>query len=61
MADFLGQTIMVFTIVTIIFLPISFIATVFEINVDEFPHDAAGQQSLPLNYLAKWMCTYFLD
>jgi len=49
-----GQTIMVFTIVTIVFLPMSFIAAVFAINVDEFPRDH-GQQSLPWSYVAKFM------
>jgi hypothetical protein len=52
-----GQTIMVFTIVTIIFLPLSFIAAVFAINIDEFPHDAGPeqQQTMPFRFVAKWM------
>ncbi|OCK85471.1 ankyrin repeat protein [Lepidopterella palustris CBS 459.81] len=49
-----SQTIMVFTIVTIVFLPLSFIAAFFAINVAEFPH-SDGQQSLPLSYVAKYM------
>jgi len=49
-----GQTIMVFTIVTIVFLPLSFIAAFFAINVREFPHDGQGM-SLPLGWVAKYM------
>lgn len=51
-----GQTIMVFTIVTIIFLPLSFIAAMFTINIEEFPHKAgADEPSLPLSFVSKWM------
>lgn len=32
-----GQTIMVFTVVTIVFLPLSFLASLFTINIIEFP------------------------
>ncbi len=49
-----GQTIMVFTIVTIVFLPMSFIAAFFAIPVREFANDA-GAPSLPLAYVAKIM------
>ncbi|KAK8067584.1 hypothetical protein PG996_006696 [Apiospora saccharicola] len=42
-----GQTVMVFTIVTIIFLPMSFIAAYFGINIDSFDH-------LTGEYVAKW-------
>ncbi|KAK3367958.1 hypothetical protein B0H63DRAFT_405147, partial [Podospora didyma] len=44
-----GQTILVFTIVTIIFLPMSFIATVFTINFQEW-----GDQ-LTIPYVSKYM------
>lgn len=51
-----SQTIMVFTIVTIIFLPLSFIAAIFTINIKEFPHEAGGSEpSLPLGYVGKFM------
>lgn len=50
-----GQTIMVFTIVTIIFLPLSFIATFFAINIQEFPRSADGSQNLHLAYVTKYM------
>ncbi|CAN9371569.1 unnamed protein product [Alternaria alternata] len=51
-----SQTIMVFTIVTIIFLPLSFIAAMFTINIQEFPHEpGGGEPSLPLSYVSKYM------
>ncbi|KNG47170.1 ankyrin repeat-containing protein [Stemphylium lycopersici] len=51
-----SQTIMVFTIVTIIFLPLSFIAAVFTINIQEFPHrPGSDEPSLPLSYVSKYM------
>ncbi|KAE9368720.1 hypothetical protein N431DRAFT_63393 [Stipitochalara longipes BDJ] len=49
-----SQTIMVFTIVTIVFLPLSFIAAFFAINVREFPR-LDGNSSLPLAYVSKYM------
>ena len=45
---------MVFTIVTIIFLPLSFIAAFFAINISEFPRTDSGP-SLPLGYVSKYM------
>jgi len=44
-----GQTIMVFTIVTIIFLPLSFIAAVFAIEMPEW------RNTLTLGYVSKYM------
>ncbi|KAL1979537.1 hypothetical protein VTN96DRAFT_5584 [Rasamsonia emersonii] len=49
-----SRTIMVFTIVTVIFLPLSFIASFFAINVQEFPH-ADGNPNLPLSYVLKYI------
>jgi Mg2+ and Co2+ transporter CorA len=49
-----SQTIMVFTIVTIVFLPLSFIAAFFAINIREFPR-LDGNSSLPLAYVSKYM------
>lgn len=45
-----SQTIMVFTIVTIVFLPLSFIATFFAINIREF-QGPNGNPNLPLGYV----------
>ncbi len=49
-----SQTIMVFTIVTIVFLPLSFIAAFFAINIREFPR-ADGGTDIPLAYVSKYM------
>jgi hypothetical protein len=51
-----GQTIMIFTLVTIIFLPMSFIASFFAIDIVDFPHDFSnGSSGLPLGYVAKYL------
>jgi ankyrin repeat protein/Mg2+ and Co2+ transporter CorA len=51
-----SQTIMVFTIVTIIFLPLSFIAALFTINIEQFPHKpGGGEPSLPASFVFKYM------
>lgn len=50
-----SQVIMVFTVVTIVFLPLSFIAAFFSINVREFPQGDGGEPSLPLSYVGKYM------
>lgn len=48
-----GQTILVFTIVTIIFLPMSFIAAFFAINFREWTE--SGTPQLSIGYVAKYM------
>ncbi|KAF1964155.1 hypothetical protein BU23DRAFT_575914 [Bimuria novae-zelandiae CBS 107.79] len=50
-----GQTIMVFTIVTVAFLPLSFIGTLFTINNSDFPQGDSGEPSMTLAYVSKWM------
>jgi Mg2+ and Co2+ transporter CorA len=50
-----SQIIMVFTIVTIVFLPLSFIAAFFAINIEEFPRNSDGSTNLPLGYVSKYM------
>jgi Mg2+ and Co2+ transporter CorA len=51
-----SQTIMVFTIVTIIFLPMSFIAAFFTINIDDFPtNPVTGSHSFHLGYVSKYV------
>jgi Mg2+ and Co2+ transporter CorA len=49
-----SQTIMVFTIVTIVFLPLSFIAAFFAINIREF-QGPNGTTSLPVAYVSKYV------
>ncbi|KAK1982989.1 hypothetical protein LZ30DRAFT_589420 [Colletotrichum cereale] len=46
-----GKTIIVFTVVTILFLPVSFIAAVFAINTNGFPLDS--NDKIPFDYLMK--------
>ena len=47
---------MVFTIVTVVFLPMSFIAAVFTIPIRDFPHQTLdGSPSLPLSYVSKFV------
>ena len=52
-----GQTIMVFTIVTIVFLPLSFLASFFAINVIEFPRPpgTAGTGELHLSWVVQYI------
>lgn len=51
-----GQTVMVFTIVTVIFLPLSFIAAIFAINIDEFPHNQqTGNQQMSWGYVSQYI------
>ncbi|TEY36138.1 hypothetical protein BOTCAL_0566g00010 [Botryotinia calthae] len=45
-----GKTILVFTIVTIIFLPITFFSSLFALDISSFPHDESGN----LSYSPGW-------
>ena len=47
-----GQTLMVFTIVTVIFLPLSFIAAFFAIDIKDWPHKN-GNQEMSLAFVSK--------
>ena len=49
-----SKTLMVFTIVTVIFLPLSFIAAFFAINMDELPH-RDGIQALSIGFVSKYV------
>ncbi|KAK3079417.1 hypothetical protein LTS18_004914, partial [Coniosporium uncinatum] len=49
-----GQTIMVFTLVTIVFLPMSFIAAFFAINVENWSGEN-GSGRLTVGYISKYM------
>ncbi|KIV77025.1 hypothetical protein PV11_08863 [Exophiala sideris] len=51
-----GRTIMVFTIVTIVFLPLSFLASFFALNVIEFPRPAGSDGGeLHLGWVIKYI------
>lgn len=49
-----GRTLMVFTVVTVVFLPLSFIAAFFAIPITEYPRDQEAM-TLPLDWVAKYM------
>ncbi|KAE8144480.1 ankyrin repeat-containing domain protein [Aspergillus avenaceus] len=46
-----GKIMMVFTVVTTVFLPMSFIVSFFSINIKEFAHGPDGDEQLPLSYV----------
>ncbi|KLJ07588.1 hypothetical protein EMPG_16946 [Blastomyces silverae] len=48
-----GRTVLVFTVVTIIFLPLSFMAAFFAINIDAFPWNNGDK--LPMDYVLRYM------
>lgn len=51
-----GMTLQVFTIATVVFLPLSFIASFFAINVESFPHDPrTGQPQMSLGYVSQYI------
>ncbi|KAF7505376.1 hypothetical protein GJ744_000997 [Endocarpon pusillum] len=50
-----GKTLMVFTVITIIFLPLSFLASLFALNIGEFPHTSGGVKPGTLQYKASWI------
>ncbi|KAK3676486.1 hypothetical protein LTR78_003762 [Recurvomyces mirabilis] len=49
-----GQTLMVFTIATVVFLPLSFIASFFNLQIIELPHPG-GAQELSLAFASKYI------
>ncbi|KAJ0423010.1 hypothetical protein BJY00DRAFT_310609 [Aspergillus carlsbadensis] len=49
-----GKSVMIFTIVTIIFLPISFITSFFTIEIAEFPREE-GSNALQLSFVMKYI------
>ncbi|OXV11500.1 hypothetical protein Egran_00739 [Elaphomyces granulatus] len=49
-----GKTIMMFTIVTIVFLPLSFMTSLFAINIREFPRASDGSPDLHFSFVAQY-------
>ena len=45
----------VFTVVTVIFSPLSFITALFAVNITELPHDSAGNQQMSLSFVLKYV------
>lgn len=50
-----GSVMVIFTMVTIIFLPLSFCASFFALNISEFPTDDKGQTNWPLHRLSAYL------
>lgn len=50
-----GRVLMVFTIVTVIFLPLSFLAAFFAINLDVLPHNDQNEQEMSLAFVMKYV------
>jgi hypothetical protein len=50
-----GRVMVIFTMVTIIFLPLSFCASFFALNISEFPADERGQTNWPIRRLCAYL------
>lgn len=50
-----ASLILVFTVVTIIFVPLSFLAAFFAISINEFPKDDKEDNALSLDWVAKYI------
>jgi hypothetical protein len=50
-----GKTIMVFTVVTVFFLPASFMTAYFAIPISQYSHTPNGNIDLPLGYVSGWV------
>lgn len=50
-----GLTLMVFTVVTVIFLPMSFLASIFTINIREFPHLSDGVPEMSFRWVSQYV------
>jgi len=50
-----STSLFIFTVVAIIFLPMSFISSFFTINIKEFPKDNEGNSELPLAMVSKYV------
>jgi len=46
------------SLVTLLKLPMSFMAAFFTIDFKEFPHNTQGNQSLSISYVSKYMCKF---
>ncbi|PMD65273.1 uncharacterized protein K444DRAFT_607835 [Hyaloscypha bicolor E] len=50
-----GKTLMIFTAVTIIFLPASFMAAFLTIPIADYPHDDKGASAMTLHWASKYI------
>ncbi|KAI9040728.1 uncharacterized protein KD926_007809 [Aspergillus affinis] len=46
-----GRTLMVFTVITIVFTPMSFLSSLFALNVTSFQHDSKGELAYQPNWI----------
>lgn len=53
-----GRSVMLFTIVTIIFLPLSFMTSVFGMNASDFDSPTGDGSSMTLRHQFKLLCEY---
>ncbi|KAL4931480.1 uncharacterized protein BDV17DRAFT_256876 [Aspergillus undulatus] len=53
-----GNTIMVFTVVTILFLPASFMASFFALPVAQFPRAQGDPDNMDLAYIVRWLLVF---
>ncbi|KAK0722435.1 hypothetical protein B0T26DRAFT_643157 [Lasiosphaeria miniovina] len=51
-----GNIILVFTLVTIIFLPLSFISSFFALDIDVFPKNPEGDTTWPIGEVSGYLC-----
>lgn len=50
-----NQALMIFTIVTVIFSPLSFFTSFFALNVKEWPHNSQGNTEFSLHYIERYV------
>ncbi|KAL4755809.1 uncharacterized protein BDW70DRAFT_165101 [Aspergillus foveolatus] len=53
-----GNTIMVFTVVTILFLPASFMTSFFALPIRQFQYDAEDDEKMKLAYVVTWITVF---
>ncbi|KAH8647039.1 hypothetical protein BGZ60DRAFT_230105 [Tricladium varicosporioides] len=51
-----SKIILIFTIVTIVFMPLSFLASFFALNIDKFPRSTGGSTEFSLTWVAGLIC-----
>ncbi|KAI1986702.1 hypothetical protein LOZ53_004600 [Ophidiomyces ophidiicola] len=56
-----GKTLMVFTIVTIVFTPMSFLTSLFALNTSAFPHDGHGNLFYHSSWIFPMICKFVLS
>ncbi|KAK0615556.1 hypothetical protein B0T17DRAFT_346871 [Bombardia bombarda] len=57
----LNNYIMLFTIVTVAFTPLSFMTSLFALTISEFPHNDDGEARYTSSWITSRLCEYLLD